>query len=177
MQITMVMVMSVDGFVTQGEDGPSFAWASEADREVFLERLRKADAVITGRSSFVGGKDMPRPYYVLTSRADLPKFKNVFHLKGDARSIAECVKADGHEDVVLLGGPQTNAQFLEAGLVDKVMLTVEPRLFGTGKPLSLGTKFNIPMRLINEKRLNEQGTLLLEYEILPLSSYRKDRTS
>ena len=166
MEITMVMVMSADGFVTQGEDGPSFAWASAEDREAFLSSVRAADAVITGRSSFEGKGDMPRPYYVLTTREDLPAFKNVFYVKGDAESIVSRIAADGHEKVVLLGGPKTNSIFLKAGLVNRLLLTVEPKLFGEGKPLSIGARLDVSMKLCSMKRLNEKGTLLLEYELL-----------
>ncbi|WP_462332053.1 dihydrofolate reductase family protein [Schwartzia sp. (in: firmicutes)] len=166
MEITMVMVMSADGFVTHGEDGPSFAWASAEDREAFLSIVRASDAVITGRNSFEGKGDMPRPYYVLTTQENLPSFKNVFYVSGDAESVVSRIAADGHEKVVLLGGPKTNLIFVKAGLVDRLLLTVEPKLFGEGKPLIIGAKLDVSMKLCSVKRLNENGTLLLEYELM-----------
>lgn len=166
MKITMVMVMSADGLVTHGEDGPSFDWASLEDRAAFLECVRGADAVITGSGSFAAEKDMKRPYYVLTNREGLPSFKNVFYVHGSAGDIASRAAADGHENVLLLGGPKTNALFLKEGLVDRVLLTIEPRFFGVGKTLSLGTMLDIHLQLCSVKRLNERGTLLLEYELL-----------
>jgi riboflavin biosynthesis pyrimidine reductase len=65
-----------------------------------------------------------------------------------------------------LGGPKTNALFLKEGLVDRVLLTIEPRFFGVGKTLSLGTMLDIHLQLCSVQRLNERGTLLLEYELL-----------
>jgi dihydrofolate reductase len=103
---------------------------------------------------------------VLTTREDLPAFKNVFYVKGDAESIVSRIAADGHEKVVLLGGPKTNSIFLKAGLVNRLLLTVEPKLFGEGKPLSIGARLDVSMKLCSMKRLNEKGTLLLEYELL-----------
>ena len=68
--------------------------------------------------------------------------------------------------MLLVGGGKTNALFLEASLVNEIYLTVEPKLFGMGKSLIAEGNFTKNLKLQSVKKLNEQGTLLLKYNIV-----------
>jgi len=68
--------------------------------------------------------------------------------------------------MLLLGGGTINALFLKESLVDELYLTLEPRIFGKGKTLVREGEFEVLLELMNIKRLNQSGTLLLKYKIL-----------
>jgi dihydrofolate reductase len=71
----------------------------------------------------------------------------------------------GRERVLLVGGAQTNAAFLDVGLVDEVITTIEPEIFGDGRPLVDARKLNIRLVLQHSETLNSRGTLLLHYKV------------
>ncbi|MEK6192741.1 MAG: dihydrofolate reductase family protein, partial [Deltaproteobacteria bacterium] len=45
------------------------------------------------------------------------------------------LEQDGYEHVVVSGGATINALFAKLGLIDEVILTYSPTLFGSGVPL------------------------------------------
>jgi riboflavin biosynthesis pyrimidine reductase len=67
---------------------------------------------------------------------------------------------------LLVGGSYTNAAFLKENLVNRIIVTVEPKLFASGKPLIVGELLDINLQLKQGKRLNTKGTLLLTYDIV-----------
>ena len=48
------------------------------------------------------------------------------------------MKKRGFKSAILGGGAKTNAHFLKAGLVDELLLTIEPKIFGNGISLCEG---------------------------------------
>ena len=73
---------------------------------------------------------------------------------------------EGFTHASLAGGSHLYTQFLEAGLVDDVYLTIEPLTFGTGVPfLTDGHVLEdyTYLQLDTSVRLNEAGTQLLHY--------------
>ena len=105
-----------------------------------------------------------RRKYVLSHRpADSEDYgQSATVLRGNAEDVYRVVASEGNRRVALLGGPTVNHQFLAAGLVDEIYLTVEPVLLGTGLSLSSDALDN-RLRLIETIRLNQDGTLVLHY--------------
>jgi dihydrofolate reductase len=46
------------------------------------------------------------------------------------------LKAEGFSQVIVGGGVKTNSSFLERGLIDEIILDIEPFLFKKGLPLT-----------------------------------------
>jgi dihydrofolate reductase len=70
-----------------------------------------------------------------------------------------------YKKILLVGGATINGLFLKDKLVDEFYLTIEPRLFGTGKNIIEKQILNTKMTLMNVKKINNAGTLLLKYKI------------
>lgn len=70
---------------------------------------------------------------------------------------------EGVAELVLGGGASVYGQFLNAGLVTEVYLTVEPFLFGGGVPLAQGFD-RVALKLESVQQLNSQ-TILLHYAV------------
>ena len=54
--------------------------------------------------------------------------------------------------------------FMDAGLVDKLYITIEPVIFGAGMTL-FNKKFEKNLELVSMQKLGEQ-TVLLEYNVI-----------
>jgi len=68
--------------------------------------------------------------------------------------------------MVVVGGPHVAASFLEAGLIDELWLTIEPRIFGAGDLFIPDVKLDIQLKLLSSETVNELGTMITKYEIV-----------
>jgi dihydrofolate reductase len=100
---------------------------------------------------------------VFSESQNNPIIEGVKWVNGDIEKILEELTSLGYEKALLGGGAYLNSLFLEKNLIDEIMLTVEPKIFGTG--LSLFNKdLNADLKLIETRKLNDD-TVLLHYEV------------
>ena len=85
------------------------------------------------------------------------------YLCGQPQEICAKLEARGIHKAALLGGPSTNLQFLRAGLVDEIYLTVEPVTIGRGIRF-LNEPLESRWTLADSQVLNERGTIVLHYK-------------
>ena len=129
---------------------------------VVEEQLANIGATIMGRKMFGGGPgdwnraepwkgwwgdDPPfhHPVFVLTSYAREPlklKGGTTFHFVTDGieSALEQARRAAGAKDIALAGGAATAQQYLRAGLVDEMEISVAPMLLGSGEALFAGLK-------------------------------------
>lgn len=75
------------------------------------------------------------------------------------------LEARGFTRVIIGGGSQCNAAFLRAGLVDEVLIDVEPPMFGSGIPLFSTCALEVPLELIETKKYSKDG-VQLHYRVI-----------
>lgn len=175
MTVTCVMVASLDGLTTQGNSPGTAGWSSPEDQEVFHDLIARADCMIMGSNTYRAARSLmnpsaAKPRIILTrSPEEYAEDAGKPGLTFTARSpqnIMHDLQTAGYENVLLVGGSTTNASFFDAGLVDELVLTIEPLLFGDGLPLTGRLKRSVALRLMERKQLNDAGTLLLRYKVL-----------
>ena len=169
----MVAVVSADGKMTQGDDSQVRHWSSSEDYEHFSAIMSQHQVVVMGRKTYEAVRPKPQPERLRVVLTTHPQKWQSEQVPGSLEFTSESPKdlvtrleAAGHTKLMLVGGAQTNAVFLEAGLVNELQLTVEPMLFGSGADLLAGFVGNVPMKLLESRRLNERGTFLLHYQIV-----------
>ncbi|RKX33020.1 MAG: hypothetical protein DRP71_11110, partial [Verrucomicrobia bacterium] len=146
-QVTLVAVQSLDGCITRGAE-PGVGFASEADQAWFRKALKQFDAIVMGRKTYepvrshvirAMEKSSKTLRIVMTRRpTDWQTDHRPGRLEFDSRPPAEIVSDLATRDfrkIILLGGSTINRLFLEADLVDRIWLTLEPEIFGTGRRL------------------------------------------
>jgi dihydrofolate reductase len=129
---------SVDGYVTGPGYGPE-----GADREVFDGLLATIGARIVGRGTYDaagawgGTNPFPGTLIVLTHRLDdQPDPANGFHFVEGLDHALACARADaGDKDVSIGGGADVIRQALQAGVVDRLVISMAPVILGAGKRL------------------------------------------
>ena len=170
MKIVCVMVSTADGIIAK-HSGHNVDWSSPEDKAMFTAETIKHQAVILGISTYQAiGRMLPKRYNLVLTQN--PKdFKNqavpdkLEFFSGTPQAVIEFLENKGYQSAALIGGGKTNAEFFKAGLVDELMLTIEPKLFGQGLNLTGNTDFELSLKLREFKKLNA-NTVWLHYQVI-----------
>ncbi|MFH1496537.1 MAG: dihydrofolate reductase family protein [Verrucomicrobiota bacterium] len=178
MWVTLFVAQSLDGRITRHEE-PGDAFSSDADKAQFRAAMRSHDAWIMGGESFrwMSSQRAPgepwRPGLRRVVWTRTPEAHAAEAVAGvlefTAASPAEIVArlaGAGCRRCALLGGGQVYGAFLAAGLVDEVVVTVEPRVFGRGRPLTGEVAQDTRLRLVECAPLDDGGAVRLRYEVI-----------
>ncbi|MBI5794297.1 dihydrofolate reductase [Candidatus Uhrbacteria bacterium] len=159
MEVILIAAISVDGKIAQSADQNSLEWTSKEDTAFFIQKTKEAGVVIMGRRTFETiGKPLKGRRLIVLS--EVPgTVKGVEYVEEKPQDLVARLEREGVTQVVIGGGSSVYSQFLQAGLVTDVYLTVEPYLFGGGVPLAEGFH-PIQMSLIDVTKLNGQSVLL-----------------
>lgn len=174
MKIILAMVISVDGKSTKW-DLPDQSWASIEDKNHLIKLISENNLILMGGKTYETAKSHLKPkagkLRIVVTR-DPQKYSSVFikdQLEFTSESIEKLVEeleSRGFDQMLLLSGEGLNKQFLELGLVDEIILTVEPKIFGIGNGIVSETKLDLQLKLLNYEKLNDHGTLLLHYKVI-----------
>ncbi|HQB76662.1 MAG TPA: dihydrofolate reductase family protein [bacterium] len=168
MKLLLVMALTVDGKIAK-ESSQLADWTSLEDKKSFIELTKEAGVIIMGNSTYQTiGKPLPgRLNIILTPEAN--KFNSIPNkLEYSSLSPSELLKdleQRGYTKAILGGGAYTNKSFWELGLIDELILTIEPVIFGKGLTLFTDNDFETKLKLIETRALNNQ-TLRLHYQVL-----------
>lgn len=159
MKLVLYMAVSIDGIAALDKNRGIEEYGSKEDHDFFIGESKKCGAVIMGKNTALGCKISGVPNIVLTHSAC---GDGRVCLCGAAEEVYKKVAEMGFEKVALLGGPATNLNFLRAGLVDEIFLTVEPVTIGRGIHF-LNEPLVTNWTLADTQVLNKRGTIVLHY--------------
>jgi dihydrofolate reductase len=173
MKVALVIVSSLDGRTTEGNSPGTQTWASAEDQILFAIQRAAHDRIVMGSKTYETARslitpDPRRPRIVMTrtpQKFTAEQQPGLSFTADDPGSIIAEAKASGCKTLLLAGGAETSAHFLDAGLVDELHVTVEPLLFGAGAPFVAALQRSVTLRLIDHKLLNHQGTLWAHYRV------------
>lgn len=171
MEVTIEMACSVDGKIADnnGEEG----FLLERGWEIMLELLQKYDVLVWGRKTFESVctwgeeyvQDLKKiPMIILSQqKKDQVDWKNVRY----CCSVEECLRIcqeKGWQKVLVSGGAKTNNTFLQANVVNRLILNYNPVVFNQGIGLFDGKWLEQKLEL--EKIKQEQnGIVQVHYRI------------
>lgn len=161
---------SLDGAIADSEGGFGFLLMEGEHLPDFIESFSWFDTVLMGRKTYeVGlaeGKSDPYPmfesYVFSRSMAESPN-ERVKLVSDKAAELVAGLKAGEGKDIWLCGGGQLATDLLEAGLVDEVIVKINPVLAGPGTNLFNG-KAAIALELVDHK-VYGNGVVLLSYRV------------
>lgn len=154
---------SVDGFLFEGEHVVEY-----------LERLKGYDTVVMGRNTYEWGYRMgltpgaaPYPnmkHYVFSRTL---RFENspVTIVDRDELAVIERLKAEEGTDIYLCGGGNFAGMLLDHGLIDQLVIKLNPIVYGSGVRLFGSSTREVSLRLASCKPY-DTGVALLRYDIL-----------
>jgi dihydrofolate reductase len=167
MKVFIIAALTADGYIGLDESHRATSWTTKADKIFFVKRTKEAGTVVMGRKTFdTFGKPLKdRRLIILTS---IPESITVEGVEGSNESAADLVarlEREGVKELAVCGGASVYTQFLEAGLVDEIYLTIMPKIFGTGVPL-FGTAQDADLELIQSERLEDGNSVLVHYRVI-----------
>ena len=142
MKASVFIATSIDGFIAR-EDG-AIDWLPESpEPHGYDEFMATIDAIVMGRNTFEtvlgfgGGWPFKTPVVVLSSRASelvAPEGAACEMMSGTPQEVVARLSERGLKHLYIDGGV-TIQRFLEAGLIQRMIITRIPVLLGAGIPL------------------------------------------
>ncbi len=160
------MTVTVNGMVAKAND--SVCWSDEM-WGIYLINVKAIGCLVLGRRTLElmrdeGGPDSSIIYDVPTVCVTSGKVDG-FECVRTPQEALDLLSQRGFNGAVIGGGTQLNTSFLKAGLVDELILDIEPYIFGDGIPLFSAIPVEHKLELLAHKMLNAH-TLNLHYRVL-----------
>ena len=174
MKVTMVMLSSVDGRTTKGDQSDIYVWTSLEDQDYFFSLIKKSKVIIMGAKTYEAVRsrlklEEKKLRIVLTRHPEKYKSHTILgqleFSSEKPQQLLERLNKLKYKKALLVGGGIINGLFLKQNLVNEFFLTIEPRIFGEGKNVVEGQLLDKSLQLMSMKKLNEAGTLLLRYKV------------
>jgi dihydrofolate reductase len=173
MKIILVFVSTLDGKVTKWSNPMVRSWSSKSDQEHFSRIWNDSNLIVMGSNSFDADPLKPSARQRLVVMTHSPSEYEEYEVPGQLEFTGDSpsllcsrLEREGHDQMLLVGGPHVAASFLKEKLVDELWLTIEPRIFGLGGNLVAEEKLDIELRLISCEKANEMGTLFTRYTVI-----------
>jgi len=170
MKLILMMAMTLDGIIakdkTQNAD-----WTTKADKKAFIAETKKHGVIIMGDTTFDAiGRPLPGRLNLILS-LELDKYKDriipneLEFVKDTPENIISFLNKRGYESAILGGGAKTNGAFLKTGLVDEILITVEPKIFGRGLNFTEGEDLDMDLELIESIEIGDHA-VQLRYKVI-----------
>lgn len=167
MKVILYMAISLNGMIAKSDDDTS--WISKEEWNSYSLAVRTAGNLIVGH----------RTYEILTKQPEFLELKNAklvvvavenFQTLSSNHLIAHSAKEalellKGFKEVVVAGGSTLNASFMSENLVDEIFIDIEPIILGKGIPLFRDTDFEYNLKLVGQKKIND-NEIQLHYKVL-----------
>jgi len=175
MKASVFIATSLDGFIakTNGDIDWLGEQQEDEDDHGYQAFFDTVDYLVMGRNTYekVLSFGIPWPYQkpvvVLTNRplevaADVAS--SVESMSGSPEEIAATLSSRGAQHLYIDGG-KTIQSFLDAGLIQRLIITRIPVILGAGIPLFGPTRQDIRLRHINTQAFAD-GKVQSEYEVI-----------
>ena len=172
MKASIFIGTSLDGFIARPNGGFDFLDAGGNEPHGYEEFMATVDALVMGRNTietvlaFNAWPYGEKPVFVLSSRAIAPAPAGavVEHLSGDPAEIVARLEARGIQHIYVDGGI-TIQRFLQAGLIQRLVITRVPVLIGSGIPLFGALPRDVPVKHV-ATRTYAGGLVQSEYLVV-----------
>lgn len=163
---------TVDGFIADDEHGVGAFLHEGEHASEYTAALKGFDTIVMGRGTYAFGLQFgisdPYPWAdtVVFSRilAEAPPDPRVRFLATDPAEKITRLKARSGSAIYLCGGGVLASSLFEAGLIDELVLKVNPVLLGSGIPLSTRVRGAVRLHL-REAKTYTNGVIVSRYDV------------
>ncbi len=170
MKMSVFVGASIDGFIARCNHELDFLPAGGGEPHGYDEFIATVDVILIGRNTYekvLTFESWPYPgkRVVVLSSQPIPTRAGigVEHMAGEPAEIASKLAASGAQHVYVDGGV-TIQRFLQAGLIQRLVITRVPVLIGSGIPLFGPLHRDIRLRHVST-RTYPSGMVSSEYEV------------
>lgn len=169
-KVILYMDMTLNAMVAKPDDDTPW---SDDSWSAYYEVVKNSGFIILGRKTFefvaedeneLTNAGNPVCIVVSNNHDVTNKSKNIYTVSS-AKEAVDKLKELGAKTAILGGGPTTNSSFLSEGLIDEILLDIEPMIFGEGKPLFAKAELEKDLELLEAKQLTKR-LARLRYKVL-----------
>lgn len=159
MKVFLIAAVTADGYIGRDEKHTA-DWTSPEDKKLFVRLTKEAGVMVMGSRTFATiGRALPgRRTIVYTTHPENITQDGVEATTETPNDLVSRLASQGTNGVAVCGGASIYTLFMQAGVVDELYLTVEPKLFGAGVGLFSG-KIEYDLTLLSADKLNEHAVL------------------
>jgi len=166
-RVRLFIATSLDGYIAGRDD--DLGWLFDDGDYGYAAFSKSIDTVLVGRRTYEVACAFPEwPYagrnvvvFTRTGNARITSPNTVATSRSPADVVAELRARDG-KDLWLAGGGALVPAFMDAGLIDDVIVSIHPVLLGDGIPLVAPGARRMPLVLVGERRF-PSGLMQLTY--------------
>jgi len=174
-ELKYYVACTIDGFICR-EDGSFDCFMREGLKEGehvtdYLDSFKSFDVVLMGRKTYeVGLKaGVTNPYptmasYVFSRTMKESPDKRVTLVSENAADVVRELKNEPGKDIYLCGGGDFAATLLAEGLIDEIILKLNPILLGSGIPL-FSRNIHLTNLELARSKVYGNGVVLLHYRV------------
>lgn len=163
--VTLKLAATLDGRVTV----PGERWVTGEESRRLVHELRAgSDAVAVGMGTVradaprLDAREVPavrQPRRLAFGRGPLPEGSELELRTGPLEEELAALARDGVQSLLLEGGPTLGGAFVRAGLVDKLLVFVAPRLSGAGPGLLDALAEPLPLARLHARQVGDDVLL------------------
>lgn len=174
--IVYYVAISLDGFISGPEgDISGFTATSESDGiRKYFEDLKNFDTVIMGKNTYEFGYQFGlKPGEPAYPHMEHLIFSNSLEFKSPENSVKvvkpdmtflKDLKSENGSDIYLCGGGQFAGWLLDHGMIDQLIVKLNPILLADGMPLFGSSKRQVFLELVESKAYTH-GLQLIHYNL------------
>ena len=168
MKVVLYMAQTVNGVIARENYGEDFL--SHQNWEVFVQLAENIGCFIVGRKTYEEVSkwegynfDSVKAKKIIVSRDKKSKLAAGYIAADSPKTALDKASELGFSKVLLTGGGTLNSSFMKAGLVDEVIINIEPYVLGKGVRIFSEESFENKLHLVDMKKLN--GIIQLHYKV------------
>jgi dihydrofolate reductase len=171
MKIILYMAISINGYIAREDGGEDFL--SHDNWETLCEIAKGCDSMVVGRKAYeaVQGWGEEYSYDTVAGVQKVVVSRNSSFVSGESYVIAGSpmdavskMEDMGLENMLVTGGANLNSSFMKEGLIDEIIINIEPYVLGGGIPIFSEEEFGYGLELLESKKL-AHGIMQLHYKV------------
>lgn len=174
-KIIVYIATSADGYIARPDGDVSWLDRPGPKRNYGAATFFKSiDTILWGRKTYSKGLEMGMKAsdfgrgirnYIFSRRppaTPLPQFEFVTE---SIKPFAQRLRAQSGKNIMMMGGGEIIAAFLDEGEIDEFSIHVIPILIGEGIPLIAPRHLSVPLKLLSTKKFPD-GVVHLNYSVV-----------
>lgn len=170
MKVTLWMATSLNGFIARENNEEDFI--SKDSWNEWLTWIKSTGCMIWGRKTHEVVKTWEKEYFddikgvkaIIVSSNKNYEVSSDFELVSSPQEALAELEKGGFKEAILTGGSGLNSSFAKLGLINEVVLNIEPVVVGKGIPLFSTESFDLNLELIETKKVTD-NLIQLRYKV------------
>lgn len=170
MKVILYMAISLNGVIARENNDEDFL--SDENWDTFVELVNKVGCVIWGRKTLeiVGGwnkrylEGISKAQKVVVSSDEKLKLEKGYVKATSPQNALDLLSKQGFKEAIVSGGSKLNSSFAKEGLIDEIIINIDPVVVGKGIPLFSSEDFDLNLKLLEYKKIAD-NRVQLRYKV------------